>query len=161
MINFLTIDKSKISQIRYLALNIFPETYKNLLSPEQISYMLDMMYSEQSLEIQFNNGAEFYLVFYKDNAVGYGSITILGNSAELHKIYLSHTMQGKGLGRSFLRFLEKESFKKGATKIQLFVNRDNPAKFFYEKLGYKIEREVDKAIGDGYFMNDYLMVKAL
>jgi ribosomal protein S18 acetylase RimI-like enzyme len=37
------------------------------------------------------------------------------------------------------------------------VNRHNKALHFYEKYGFKIIREEDIDIGEGYFMNDYVM----
>jgi len=37
------------------------------------------------------------------------------------------------------------------------VNRQNNAKNFYEKLGFVVIKEEDIDIGNGYFMNDYVM----
>ena len=50
---------------------------------------------------------------------------------------------------------------KGATVLQLNVNRHNTAKSFYEKLGFAVIKEEDIDIGSGYFMNDYIMEKRL
>jgi ribosomal protein S18 acetylase RimI-like enzyme len=49
----------------------------------------------------------------------------------------------------------------GATTLQLNVNRNNPAKIFYEKLGFAVLNEEDIDIGNGYFMNDYVMQKMI
>ena len=43
----------------------------------------------------------------------------------------------------------------------LNVNRRNKAKQFYEHLGFTIISEEDIDIGQGYFMNDYVMEKKL
>jgi ribosomal protein S18 acetylase RimI-like enzyme len=40
----------------------------------------------------------------------------------------------------------------------LNVNRNNKALGFYQKFGFVILREEDIDIGNGYFMNDYIMV---
>jgi hypothetical protein len=37
------------------------------------------------------------------------------------------------------------------------VNRYNKAKDFYEKAGFKIIETVDIEIGNGFYMNDYVM----
>jgi len=39
------------------------------------------------------------------------------------------------------------------------VNRNNVAKDFYEKFGFIVIKEEDLDIGNGYFMNDYVMQK--
>jgi hypothetical protein len=43
------------------------------------------------------------------------------------------------------------------THLDLFVNRTNPAVIFYKIKGFYIDQEIDLDIGNGYFMNDYLM----
>jgi diamine N-acetyltransferase len=40
--------------------------------------------------------------------------------------------------------------------LDLNVNRHNPAKSFYEKIGFTVLREEDVPIGP-YWMNDYVM----
>lgn len=39
----------------------------------------------------------------------------------------------------------------------LNVNRNNRALHFYERMGMRKLREGDFPIGDGYYMNDYIM----
>ena len=41
-----------IDIIRSLASVVFPHTYKEILSPEQLEYMMDWMYSADSLKKQ-------------------------------------------------------------------------------------------------------------
>lgn len=41
--------------------------------------------------------------------------------------------------------------------MELNVNRSNRARGFYERMGMKKLREGDFPIGEGYFMNDYIM----
>jgi diamine N-acetyltransferase len=150
-----------IPSIREMALEVFPQTYQDLLSYEQIDYMLKMMYSIESLENQFTAGCQFYIIYDQNIKIGYGSIQIENEIATLHKLYLMGNTQKKGLGRTLLQHLENEALAQGASQMQLFVKRDNIAKNFYEKVGYSVIKEVDKAIGNGYYMNDYLMGKKL
>jgi ribosomal protein S18 acetylase RimI-like enzyme len=51
--------------------------------------------------------------------------------------------------------------EKGGTALRLNVNRHNTAKSFYEKLGFIITGTEDADIGNGFFMNDYVMEKQL
>jgi hypothetical protein len=41
--------------------------------------------------------------------------------------------------------------------MELNVNRENRAVGFYLRMGMHHARTVDVAIGDGYYMNDYIM----
>jgi hypothetical protein len=55
----------------------------------------------------------------------------------------------------------KELQSAGAVLLYLNVNRHNKARLFYEKLGFIIAREEDNDIGNGFYMNDYVMEKKL
>ena len=57
--------------------------------------------------------------------------------------------------------ISKEVQQQGALVLQLQVNRNNKAKSFYEKIGFKVIEEADFDIGNGFFMNDYVMGKKL
>ncbi len=41
--------------------------------------------------------------------------------------------------------------------IELNVNRFNSAVEFYLKKGFKIKEEVDLEVGQGFYMNDFVM----
>jgi len=55
---------------------------------------------------------------------------------------------------------KNEIKKKGKNILELNVNRNNPAKGFYKKMGYAVVYEEDISIGP-YWMNDYVMRKDL
>jgi ribosomal protein S18 acetylase RimI-like enzyme len=55
----------------------------------------------------------------------------------------------------------KEIQQQGATALQLQVNRHNKARSFYKKIGFAVMEEADFDIGNGYFMNDFVMEKRL
>lgn len=146
-----------IPVIRQLALDSWPATYGSILSAEQIEYMLSNLYSSATLEkdIQQNN----YILVYDDNVpVGFAAFgTIAPDTAKLHKIYFLPKMQGKGFGKLTLQQIVHVLKRNGIKFLHLNVNRYNPAKSFYEKMGFAVIREEDIDIGNGYFMNDYVM----
>ena len=151
-----------IPLIRELTFRIWPHTYSAIISPQQIDYMLEMMYSESSLQNQMKDGAEFMLVYENDEAVGFASTQeIEPGIFKLHKLYILPTQQGKGTGRFVLDHIIEDIRKKGGTSLQLQVNRNNKAKGFYSKLGFSIIKEADFHIGADYFMNDYVMEKKI
>jgi ribosomal protein S18 acetylase RimI-like enzyme len=49
----------------------------------------------------------------------------------------------------------------GGKALQLNVNRNNKAIDFYKKHGFEIIREEDNDIGEGFFMNDFVMEKKI
>ena len=149
-----------IPLIRELTMKIWPQTYSTILSAEQIEYMLEMMYSETSLQKQMKDNHEFIIVSNETTPIGFASFSSMEPGLyKLHKIYVMPQSQGKGTGKFVIGELMKAIIRKGGTALQLSVNRNNKAKEFYEKLGFVVLREEDNDIGNGYLMNDYVMEK--
>jgi diamine N-acetyltransferase len=153
---------SDIPLIRDLTYKVWPQTYAAILSQEQIDYMLEMMYSEASLQKQFNDGCQFIIIYDEGEAAGFASYQEIKPAIyKLHKIYVLSSQQGKGTGRFMIDYIASEIRQKGATALQLQVSRKNKARNFYEKLDFTVIDEADFDIGNGYFMKDYIMEKRL
>ena len=60
-----------------------------------------------------------------------------------------------------INYIIEEIKKLNASSLFLQVNRYNNAKTFYEKLGFTEIDFINLDIGNGYFMNDYVMEKKL
>jgi len=151
-----------IPLIRKLSEEVWPQTYASILSQDQINYMFNLMYSEEMLSKQMKEKNEFVIVYDGRVPVGFASFGLLNKSIyKLHKIYILQTNQRKGTGKFLLEAIIKAVERKGGKTLQLNVNRNNTALHFYSKLGFSIIREEDIAIGEGYFMNDYVMEKSL
>ena len=151
-----------IPLIRDMAYQIWPVTYGNILSPEQLDYMLRLIYDEKVLHDQMEKNIEFILVYDGVHPVGFASFSLIEAQVfKLHKIYVLPSQQGKGTGRFIIDQLTTAMKKKGAATLQLNVNRHNNARAFYEKMGFVVIKEEDVDIGNGYFMNDYVMEKKI
>jgi diamine N-acetyltransferase len=151
-----------IPLLRELAMQVWPQTYASILSEQQITYMLKMMYSAESLQQQMESGAQFIIVYDDDAPVGFASYQEMHPSIyKLHKIYVLISQQGKGTGRFLIDYIIDNIKNSGATALQLQVNRGNKARYFYEKLGFRIIEEIDLDIGNGFVMDDYIMEKSL
>jgi len=151
-----------IELIRELNLQVWPQTYSHLQTPGQVNYMLDMMYSKDALEKQMADGHQFIILYDKHIPIGFASYgEIEEHIFKLHKLYILPAHHGGGKGRFVIDFIKNDILTKGAEALQLNVNRKNVAKNFYEKIGFKVIRSEDKDIGNGYFMNDYVMEKKL
>ena len=156
-------DIDDIPLIRELTFRVWPQTYASILSQEQIDYMLEMMYSESSLKKQMSeDDCQFIIVYENGNPVGFASYSKEeAQRWKLNKIYVLQNQQGKGTGKYVINYIIEEIKKQNANSLFLQVNRYNNAKTFYEKLGFAEIDFINLDIGNGYFMNDYVMEKKL
>ncbi|HUB59994.1 MAG TPA: GNAT family N-acetyltransferase [Puia sp.] len=153
-------DLDDINTIGYLAQQIWPDTYGDILSPEQLKYMLKLIYSPRSLRRQMiDEHQQFLILEQAEEPIGFASwsTTQTPGVYKLHKIYVQTGRQGKGLGKILLQFIFQTIRPEGAGKLRLNVNRYNKARQFYERMGFTVIGEEDIDIGHGYFMNDYIM----
>ena len=147
--------------IHKLGNEIFPKTYAGIISPEQIEFMLEWMYSEKNILGQMESGHVYYIGYIGGEPFGYVSIE-RENAGTFHlqKIYLLESARGKGLGEVlFKKALSHARGESGGEKCRVIlnVNRQNKALGFYEKMGMKKIAEGDFPIGGGVFMRDYIM----
>ncbi len=166
MITIKKVGPESISLIRELTFKVWPQTYSTILSIEQIDYMMDMTYSKSALKKQMLKEEHQFIVAYDESMpvafASYSPKTKKDNIIfRLHKIYILPSQQGKGLGKLLTDYIIEDIKPHGATILELNVNRYNPAKTFYEKLGFAVSSEEDIDIGNGYYMNDYVMSKLL
>ena len=161
MITIRPATEQDFSLIRRLADEVFPATYTPLLPEGQVEYMMEMMYSEEALQEQLRGGHRFFLGYVGGEPAGYLSIEQQGNSLfHLHKLYVLPRFQRSCLGRALFKEAVREVRRAGAlpARIELNVNRENKALGFYERIGMRRDRVVDIKIGEGFEMNDYIMV---
>ena len=158
-------DLKDISIIRNLAQLIWPDAYGDIISKEQITYMLELMYSETSLKAQMDKGHQFILAVNEGLPIGFAAFSKKSDDEpqtfRLHKLYVLPRQHAQGVGSALLAQVITESKAEGATLLELNVNKFNIAKQFYDKKGFTILREEILDIGDGYVMDDYVMVKEL
>ena len=149
---------SDISIIRQLSETIWKKHYTSIISMEQIEYMLAKMYSVEQLSAEINSSSySYYLVVVDGKFSGFMAISIdTPLNYLLHKFYILQEQQFKGLGEKVFHLVfDHLRFN----SIQLFVNRQNFKSInFYFKMGFRINDVVDNHIGDGYYMNDFIMV---
>jgi GNAT superfamily N-acetyltransferase len=146
-----------IKQIAALAEKIWRAHYTPIIGTEQVDYMLKKMYSAESLLEQQQNGQQFFLAENNNEIIGYLSISANGNDLFLHKFYLDMHEQGKGLGKKFFAALLSKFPEMKTMRLQ--VNRMNYKTInFYFRLGFVIEEAKDFDIGNGFFMEDFVML---
>ena len=162
------------SLIRSISERTWPSTYGHIISQEQIDFMLDWMYSDESLEKQMDSGCVFYIASIKKEneqweAVGFCSVSpeeeennstekVEGSKAhKLNKLYVLPSAQGTGAGKALLNKSIEVVKAAGSSSLFLQVNKLNTAYSFYLKHGFVKEQEFKFDIGNGFFMDDYVM----
>ena len=146
-----------------LARAIWPLTYKDIISSEQIAFMLDWMYSTPLLLKQQREGHEFYILDTKGQDVAFMALEWTDEQSKLkiNKLYVLPSFHGKGIGKKLIeKSIERAEFT-GVKQIYLQVNKDNKAVEFYKKVGFHIEKEAIFDIGHGFVMDDYIMAYSL
>ncbi len=160
MIEIKTASKTDVPLIQQLAYTIWSVAYKEILSKEQLSYMLEKMYSIEALTKLIEDDHQFIISYEDSVAKGYACYKIHSGKARIEKIYVLADQHKKGIGKLMMDHII-EKVKPQVNIIELNVNRQNKAVDFYKRIGFEIVKEVDIPIGEGYFMNDYVMQKSL
>lgn len=158
MIEIKKVGTEAISIVQNLANITWPVAYGDIITPQQLDYMMELIYSKSSLQKQIEKGQQFVIAYNDGSAVAFASYSAKENDPaiyKLHKIYILPNQQGKGIGKHLLNYIIEDI--QPVTSLQLNVNRHNKALHFYEKAGFKIIGEEDIDIGNDFYMNDYVM----
>jgi GNAT superfamily N-acetyltransferase len=156
------------SFIRSVSERTWPSTYGHIISQAQIDFMLDWMYSDDSLATQMNKGCAFYIASIQNEKGEWEQVGFCSVSAEkeeeakeiahkLNKLYVLPEAQGTGAGKALLNKSIEVAKKAGSTSLFLQVNKLNNAYTFYLKKGFIKERDFKFDIGNGFYMDDYVM----
>jgi GNAT superfamily N-acetyltransferase len=161
MVIIRSISSEELSKVQSIAHRTWPSTFANILSPEQIEYMLNWMYSLEMLESQIEKGHTFLLAEENGEELGFAGFELdvtEGPKAKLHKIYLLPTSQGKGVGKALIFDVADRAKATGQKSLLLNVNKYNQKAIdFYLRIGFQeIYKEVID-IGNGYVMDDVVM----
>ncbi|WP_343605175.1 GNAT family N-acetyltransferase [Fluviicola sp.] len=154
-----------IALIQEISEKTWPVSYKGIITPEQIRYMLDRMYSTSNIEQAILDSNQAFWLAEKDGqAVGFCGIEHHHPEAHftrIHKLYVLPDTHGMGIGKRLLEQVEKQALFHADTHLHLNVNKNNKAVDFYRRHGFSIASEEVLDIGNGFVMDDFIMTKAL
>ena len=118
------LEKKELLRVQEIAKLTWPDTFKEILSPDQIDYMLNWMYSAESLLDQMIvKKHQFYLIRNENQAIGFFSFSSQ-NSEDyfIHKFYIDQQISNTGIGSKSLNYLIEVVKPKS---LMLTVNRSN------------------------------------
>lgn len=91
---------------------------------------------EKQRKVTYNNKENIFLL--KDEGEILGSITFTGNEIDAVAVDVMH--QGKGYGKELVSFGVNKILERNNESVTLWAVEGNPAKYLYEKLGFKTLR---------------------
>lgn len=160
MIQLFKASESDVETIREIAFKIWPKHYIPIIGESQVKYMLDTKYSSSTIQLQIRSNSHDYFILTNElkQALGFAAFQKTDEKRYfLDKFYILDSEQGKGLG--YLTLNQLIQHYRDLSELRLQVNRKNyKAINFYFKFGFKIEKVEDFDIGEGFFMNDFVML---
>ncbi len=153
-----------IPSIRRIAQDTWPVAYGSILPAAQLTYMLELMYSEAALSAQFEQGHVFLLACTDERTIGFASYETGYKQlsiSRIHKLYVLPERQRSGIGAALLNAITTSAHATGDQTLNLNVNRFNKAKAFYARRGFRIVRDEVIDIGNGFVMDDHVMERSL
>lgn len=165
MISITPATEAQLSIVQAIAHQTWPDTFAAILSPEQIDYMLEMMYSDEALKTQMNDKNHVFLLAQEtagNTYLGFLSYELRYKGSpqtKIHKIYLLPASQGKGIGKQLIETVATLAKSQQNDTLSLNVNRHNKAIQFYERMGFAHVATEQIDIGNGFIMDDYVMEK--
>lgn len=148
-----------IKLIANMAEQIWNEAFADIITKQQIDYMIEKFQSYNAIKQQTGHNNYHYTICMLDNeAVGYcGFQPQDDGTLYLSKMYLKKEARGHGLFTETIDMLKDFCKENNITSIWLTVNKHNErAIAAYEKNGFKNIRSQVADIGNGFVMDDYV-----
>jgi len=157
--------RDDIPAVRRLADVVWRAYYPGIVPLQQIDYMLARGYSDDALaKFVRDEGAGLALARVGGGLVGFAAWHRAGEpaTAKLDKLYVSTSLHGRGIGRVLIAHAEEAARRDGARTLILNVAKRNvKAIAAYQACGFSTREATVIDIGNGFFMDDYVMAKGL
>lgn len=152
-------------RVSALAREIWFAHYPGIISAEQIEYMLAQRYDPALIRTELARGDCWWDVLVRDGGIaGFASCFAADEPAamKLDKLYIHPQHQRRGYGGMLVEHVCARAAGLGCRRVVLAVNRNNRhALAAYAKHGFEVREAVVKEIGNGFVMDDYLMVREI
>lgn len=159
-------DEIGISNLSVLAETIWYEFFPSIISGEQIEYMLNKFLSREAIEQDIKNGYRFFLCKIGREYIGFISVhpeqnwNTSGNGRRLFlsKLYLVQDVRGQGYANQLIKKVFEIAKYDSCNEVYLTVNKYNShAIDVYYHWGFRKIDSIEKDIGNGFVMDDYIM----
>jgi len=152
-----------VEALAALAREIWYAHYPAIIGTAQIEYMLGRRYNFETVRAELRqNGLWWDKLMVSAEMAGFASYFLAQTPGEmkLDKLYVHPRYQRSGYGGMMIEHACEVARGQGCSRLALAVNRNNRSAIAaYQKHGFQIADAVVKDIGDGFVMDDYIMVK--
>ena len=145
------ITEQDVSVLYQLMCKIYPAAY-SFLWPDKGNWYIHKQYSKSNILKELKQlNTDYYFVLVDDEIVGNFRIVWdenlsnlqIENQVKLHRLYLDEKVQGKGVGKLLMLWLEKQAIAKKYNAIWLdAMDLKQQAFQFYKKLGYQYHSHI-------------------
>jgi len=151
---------SQIEAVAILAAEIWREHYTPIIGADQVEYMLEKFQSPVAVRTQIDaNDLVYYLLYNGQQPAGYFAIQVRSDEVFLSKLYVARPSRKLGLARMAIDFIKSLAADNCLKRVSLTINKNNSESLAaYERLGFKKEKAVVTDIGNGFYMDDFVMV---
>lgn len=151
-------DARDAKDLSEMAWDIWTEYYSTFITGDDIEYILRTFQTEEAIRQQISDGYLYSYIMEGPVKAGYICFKPEGDALFMSKFYVSKDFRGKGLGSKALDEMLEVGRELNMKRSYLRVNRHNLLSInVYKHKGFAITREEKVDIGNGYFMDDYLM----
>lgn len=152
--------REDIRTLAALAKEIWEQHFTPIIGADQVAYMVDKFQSEKALTAQLEEGYRYFMFQLNGEFVGFTGIHEQPEDKRLFlsKLYIRQSMRGKGISRRTLELIISICKENGLDMVWLTVNRYNTNTIeVYKHMGFVTVREQKADIGNGFYMDDYIM----
>jgi ribosomal protein S18 acetylase RimI-like enzyme len=154
---------SDVEPLAALAREIWYAHYPAIIGTAQIEYMLAQRYNFETVRAEMRQDGLWWDKLTVDNEMaGFASyfLTRVAGEMKLDKLYVHPRHQRQGYGGMMVARACEVARGHGCSRLVLAVNKNNRSAIAaYLKHGFRVVDAVVKDIGEGFVMDDYIMVK--
>jgi len=155
--------EADIAPVCALAREIWLQHYPGIITVRQIEYMLSQRYSVDAIRSQLRSGEACWdKLEVGGELCGFASYErgLAARSMKLDKLYVHQLVRGKGYGSALIAHVAESARRGGMEELYLQVNKHNHASVAaYLRVGFVVVQAVKADIGNGFFMDDFVMSK--
>jgi ribosomal protein S18 acetylase RimI-like enzyme len=152
-----------IAELVQLAREIWHQHYPSIITVEQIEYMLAQRYHPDVICAQLAGDTAWWDKLVLDGAMIAFTAYELGkhpHEMKLDKLYVRYDLRGRGYGSRLIRHVEGAAWQRGSRRMSLQVNKHNASAIAaYRRNGFDVVESAKFDIGNGFYMDDYVMAK--
>jgi GNAT superfamily N-acetyltransferase len=154
-----------IAPVCALAREIWMQHYPGIITVKQIEYMLAKRYSPDAIRMQLRAGEAWWdKLLVRGELCGFASYErgTDAHAMKLDKLYVHQRVRGKGYGAALIEHVAQTARRLRMDNLYLQVNKYNHGSVAaYLRTGFTVTRSVKADIGNGFFMDDYIMSRSL